>query len=99
MAGHEHEGGQNVMAKTCHKHVGLMLYVRNNKIKSMGNKILVLVGGETKKKECVWLFPPHCRELKKRKQKKSVHPFSFLLAESSKEEGRSSCFMFGLEED
>lgn len=40
------------MAKTCHKHVGLMLYVRNNKIKNMGNKILVLVGGETKKN--VW---------------------------------------------
>lgn len=52
MAGHEHEGGQNVMAKTCHKHVGLMLYVRNNKIKNMGNKILVLVGGETKKNVC-----------------------------------------------
>ena len=32
MAGHEHEGGQNVMAKTCHKHVVLMVYVRNDKI-------------------------------------------------------------------
>ena len=35
----------------------------------------------------------------KEKKKKFVHPFSFLLAENSKEEGRSSCFMFGLEED
>ena len=33
MAGHDNEGGQNVMGKTCHKHVVLMLYVRNNKIR------------------------------------------------------------------
>ena len=58
----------------------------------MGNKEM-----ETKKN--VWLFPPHCRELKKRKEKILFILFHLLLAENSKEGGRSSCFMFGLEED
>ena len=54
---------------------------------------------ETKKK-CVWLSPPpHCRELKKRKEKILFILFHLHLAENSKEGGRSSCFMFGLEED
>ena len=70
----------------------LVRYVRKNKIRSMGNKEM-----EKKERVCVSV-PPHCRELKKRKEK-FVHPFSFLLAENSKEGGRSSCFMFGLEED
>ena len=39
MAGHDKEGGQNVMGKTCHKHVMLVIYVRKNKIRSMGYKI------------------------------------------------------------
>jgi len=70
----------------------LVRYVRKNKIRSTGNKEM-----EEKRKN-VCEYSPHCRELKKRK-KKFVHPFSFLLAENSKEGGRSSCFMFGLEED
>ena len=42
VAGHDNEGGQNVMAKTCHKHVMLVFYGRNDKIRSMGNKIIVV---------------------------------------------------------
>ena len=41
VAGHDKEGGQNVMGKTCHKHVMLVIYVRKNKIRSMGNKIIM----------------------------------------------------------
>ena len=51
------------------------------------------------KKMCVVVFPPHCRELKKRKEKILFILFHLHLAENSKEGGRSSCFMFGLEED
>ena len=53
---------------------------------------------KTKKKVC-GCFPPHCRELKKRKEKILFILFHLHLAENSKEGGRSSCFMFGLEED
>ena len=42
MAGHDNKGGQNVMGKTCHKHVMLVFYGRNEKIRSMGNKIIVV---------------------------------------------------------
>ena len=58
----------------------------------MGNK-------EMETKKMCGCFPPHCRELKKRKEKILFILFHLLLAENSKEGGRSSCFMFGLEED
>ena len=54
---------------------------------------------KTKKKVCGCFPPPHCRELKKRKEKILFILFHLHLAENSKEGGRSSCFMFGLEED
>ena len=47
---------------------------------------------------CV-IVPPIAVSEEKKKKRKFVHPLSFLLAENSKEGGRSSCFMFGLEED
>ena len=64
-----------------------MLYVRNNKIKNMGNKILVLVGGETKKKLCGCSSIVPYLEEKKRKKKASSS--LFFLIEKSKEEERS----------
>ena len=79
--------------KTCHKHVGVMHYVRINKIKSMGNKILVLVGWEKKKKECVWLFlpPPHCRECKKENKKKVSIFFHFSWPNVLRRKGNKLC--------
>ena len=46
----------------------------------MGNKILVLVGGETKKNVCG--CPLHCRELKEEKKKSFI--LWFFLAELKK---------------
>ena len=57
----------------------------------MGNKILVLVGWETKKKRkermCV-IVPPIAVSWRKEKQKKKCSSFGSSLAENFKEEGR-----------
>ena len=65
MAGHDNEGGQNVMGKTCHKHVMLVFYGTNDKIRSMGNKIIVVSRGETKKLARLLL---HCRDLREEEE-------------------------------
>ena len=55
--------------ETCHKHVMLVMYVRKNKIRSMGNKEM-----EKKERMCVIVSPPIAVSGRKENKKKSVHP-------------------------
>ena len=66
----------------------LVMYVRNNKIRSMGNKEM-----EKKRKNVCDCFSPLPIAVNVRKKtKKSVHLFSFLLAECSKGERKQVVF-------
>ena len=51
--------------KMYYKHFMLVFYVRNNKIKNMGNKIIVVSRGETKKLARLLL---HCRDLREEEE-------------------------------